>query len=43
MKLQDPYTGAVIDAAESAAKCLMAHGFKKPQAEKKDKTKRKKA
>lgn len=30
MKLQDPYTGAIVDASDSAAERLMARGFKKP-------------
>lgn len=44
MKLQDPYTGVVIEAAESAVERLMAHGFKKPETKpEKAETKRKKA
>lgn len=48
MKLQDLYTGTVIDAADNAVERLLAHGFKKlqaekPKPEKKDEPKRKKA
>lgn len=44
MKLKDARTGVVIDAAEAAVPGLLAHGFKRIEAEpKKDKPKRKKA
>ena len=45
MKLKDARTGVVIDAAEAAVPSLLAHGFKRIEAEPKKATKpkRKKA
>lgn len=31
MKLQDPYTGVIVDASETAAERLMACGFTAPK------------
>ena len=31
MKLQDPYTGVIVDASETAAPLLMARGFTAPK------------